>query len=254
MKVEFQLRWLWLLASAGVLYALRHHRVLLALYVALVILGVALFVFWLPRQVAQAERKFSRDALKHLTLNDFRGLDALAKRQWLLRLFGRKHVIADTLAVAAAATGEHATARILFTEALQTAPPTERLRIELNLAAAEEKLGELASAEGRLRSILARRPGIGQAQALLGRILLKKGEELAEAATLLGLAAETCDPRELPNVHLARAEALARSGQPGVEGALAAARAAGASAEACERLLTIEHAERRARSQSATRG
>lgn len=248
MKVEFQLRWLWLLASAGVLYALRHHRILLALYVALVIIGVALFVFWLPRQVVHAERKFSRDALKHLTLNDFRGLDALAKRQWLLRRMGRKHVIADTLAVAAAATGEHATARILFTEALQTAPPNERLRIELNLAAAEEKLGELASAEGRLRSILARRPGIGQAQALLGRILLKKGEELAEAATLLGLAAETCDPRELANVHLGRAEALARSGQPGVEGALAAARAAGASPEA------IEQAERRAKSQSAIRG
>ena len=246
MKVEFQLRWLWLLASAGVVYALRHHRWLLALYVALVILGVVLFVFWVPRQVVQAERKFGRDALKFLTLNDFRGLDALAKRQWLLRRFGRQHVIHDTLAVAAAATGDHASARTLFLEALKTTPPPERLRIELNLATAEEKLGELAAAEGRLRSILARRPGLGQAQALLGRILLARGEDLAEAAVLLGQAAETCDPRELSTVHLARAEALSRSGQPGVEGALAAARAAGASEEAV--------AAARAKSQAVTRG
>jgi len=237
-KVEVQYRWLLLLASAALLYVLRHNRLLLAIYVAVVVVGVALFVLWLPRHLHTVERRFSRDALKLLTVNDFSGLDALAKRQWLLRRFGRRHVVPDTLGVAAAAIGEHKSARTLFTEALQSAPPEERLRIELNLAAAEEKLGELASAEGRLRAILARRPKLGQAQALLGRILVAKGEELGEAAELLAQAAETCDPRELGVVHLARADALIRAGKPGAAGALAAARAAGADPKAIEKLET----------------
>ncbi|MEZ4473730.1 MAG: hypothetical protein R3F60_23655 [bacterium] len=248
MKVEVQDRWLLLLGSAAVLYTLRNHRVALAIYVSLVIGGVLLYALWLPRRVHLAERRFSRDALKHLTLNDFSGLDALARRQWLIRRFGRKHLIADTLAVAAAASGNHAAARSLFLEALKDAPPDDRLRIELNLASSEQKLGELSAAEGRLRSILARRPGLGSAQARLGRVLVARGEELGEAAALLAAAVETCDPRELPAVHLARAEALLGAGQPGVEAALASARAAGASAEDLERV------ERLASSHSATRG
>ncbi|MCB9547089.1 MAG: hypothetical protein H6706_14750 [Myxococcales bacterium] len=248
MKVEVQYRWLLLLGSAGVLYTLRNHRIALAIYVAAVVIGVALYAFWLPRRVAIAERRFSRDALKHLTLNDFSGLDALARRQWLIRRFGRRHLVPDTLAVAAAASGNHGAARSLFLEALQTAPADERLRIELNLASSEQKLGELSAAEGRLRSILARRPGLGAAQASLGRVLVTRGEELGEAAALLEAAAESCDPRELPAVHLARAEALARSGQPGADAALASARAAGAPEAELERVGRL------ASSQSATRG
>lgn len=247
MKVEFQLRWVLLLASAGVLYTLRNHIVLLAIYVGLVIAGVLLYALWLPRRVRVAEKRFSREALRFLAKDDLAGLDALAKRQWLVRRFGRAFIIPDTLAMAASATGEHALARALYLEAGRTAPAEERLRIDLNLARSELALGEYDTAEGRLRAVLARRPKLAQAQGLLGTVLVRKGESPREAARLLESAVEACDPRERLDLHLAWIEALVQSGQS-VESARSAAKAAGASDEALADLT------RRSSSQSATRG
>lgn len=247
MKVEFQLRWVLLLASAGVLYTLRNHIVLLAIYVGLVIAGVLLYAFWLPRRVRVAEKKFSREALRFLARDDLEGLDGLAKRQWLIPRFGRQYIIPDTLAMAATATGRHDLARELYLQAGRSAPPDERLRIDLNLARAETELGELDTAEGRLRAVLARRPALAQAQGQLGRVLVLKGESLAEAARLLEEAIGACDPRERGVLHLSRAEALARLGQP-ADAALSSAVSAGADAGAVERIRRLSS------SQSATRG
>lgn len=246
-KLEFQPRWILLLASAGVLYTLRNHRLLLAIYVGVVIVGVALYAFWLPRQVHRAEKRFSREALRLLARDDLQGLDGLARRQWLIRRFGRKYLIPDTLAMAASAAEEHSLARQFYLEAMRDAPPDERMRIELNLARSEHELGQLDTAEGRLRSVLARRPALSQAQGQLGQILVAKGESLAEAAELLTVAVEACDPRMMAALQLARAEALARTGQASAS-ALSAAASAGAGAG------DIERVRRLSKSQSVTRG
>jgi tetratricopeptide (TPR) repeat protein len=246
-KVEFQPRWILLLLSAGVLYTLRNHRLLLAIYVGLVIIGVLLYALWLPRRVQLAEKRFSREALRLLARDDLAGLDGLAKRQWLIRRFGRKYLIPDTLAMAASAADEHAMARQLYLEAMRDAPPDERMRIELNLARSEHVLGQLDTAEGRLRSLLARRPALSQAQGQLGQILVAKGESLSEAAELLNVAVEACDPRMMAALQLARAEALARTGQAS-DSALSAAASAGADE------AEVARVKRLSRSQSATRG
>ncbi len=144
-QVRFQLRWLLLLISVVVLVLLRDDRLALALYVGAVVLSVAAWVLMVPRRVAEAERRFHREALRCLANDDYPGLATLADRQWLLKRFGRKHVLPDTLGLAAAASGDHAVARRLYLEALGHAPPDERARIEL------KKGEELTAAAGLLR-------------------------------------------------------------------------------------------------------
>ncbi len=212
-QVRFQLRWLLLLISVVVLVLLRDDRLALALYVGAVVLSVAAWVLMVPRRVAEAERRFHREALRCLANDDYPGLATLADRQWLLKRFGRKHVLPDTLGLAAAASGDHAVARRLYLEALGHAPPDERARIELNLAGEEMALGLLDAAEGRYRSVLARRPDQSIALANLGRILLQKGEELTEAAGLLRRAAPLADPREADELRALADEAEARAGR-----------------------------------------
>lgn len=250
MKVEFQLRWVLLLASAGVLYLLRNHIVLLAIYVGLVITAVLLYALWLPRRVQIAEKRFSREALRFLARDDLEGLDGLASRQWLIRRFGRQFIIPDTLAMAATATGRNDLARELYLQASRAAPPDERLRIDLNLARAETELGALDTAEGRLRAVLARRPNLAQAQGQLGRVLVLKSESHAEAAQLLEAAVDACDPRERGRLYLSLAEARARLDQPveSVEAALSTAAAAGADEAEVARIRRLST------SHSATRG
>lgn len=248
MKVEIQLRWLALLASVAILFVLRHHKVLLAVYVGLVLAALVLYVVWLPRRLAVAEKRFNREALRLLAADDFPALSALADRQWLLRRFGRRHVVPDTLALAASASGNHEAARALYLQALEHAPPDDRPRIELNLARAEIETGRLDAAEGRLRGVLGLRPRMGPALASLARVLLRKGEELEEAVDLLKQALDTCDPRELPTLRVSLAEARLRLGQAGWTDELTAAQASGAPAEEVARVEAL------ARSQSATSG
>lgn len=241
--LELNLRWLWLPASLAVLFALRHQTVWLTLYVGAVMLGLGLWFVILPRRALAAERTFHRDALRHLAGNDLEGLDALADRQWLLARFGRPHVILDTRALAAAARGEHEKAHGLYTEALRAAPPEERPRIELNLAAEELATGRLESAEGRYRAALARRPDLTPARINLARVLIAQGESLREAARLAAEAVETCDRRERGEVWLLRAEALVRVGDREWRAALAAAGEAGADAEDVARVRALGPAD-----------
>lgn len=249
MKVEIHRRWVLLFASCVVLLILREHRLLLTLYVAVVVAGLLLYAFWLPRRVAAAETRFHREALRLLASGDHDGLRALAGRQWLLRRFGRPHVIPHGLALAAGAAGDREAERRHYLEALRSAPGDERTRIELNLAGAELATGHLDAAEGRYRAVLRRRPDLSVAVAGLGRVLLAKGESLDEAADLLRRAVEASDARERPALQLALAEALVRSGQTGWETLLEAARASGAvSADEVSRVEVL------ASSQSATRG
>jgi tetratricopeptide (TPR) repeat protein len=248
-KVEIQYRWLLVLASCVVLFLLRDHRLALTIYVAAVTVGIALFLFWLPRRVVVAESRFLREMLRLLAKGDHAALDRVARRQWLIRRFGRPHLIPECRALAAGAAGDHETERRLYLEAVRAAPPEERVRLEVNLAGAELATRHLDEAEGRYRAALHRRPDFTVAMAGLGRVLVAKGEELDEAATLLKRALELSDPRERPLLQLALAEALLRSGQPGWESLLSEARASG-SLPAAE----LERVETLASSQSATRG
>lgn len=227
-RVEVQWRWLWLPASLVVLILLRHHTLWLTLYVVGVLTALVVRYLLLPKRAFDAERTFHREALRHLAADDPDGLEKLAADAWLLRRFGRPHVIPDTLGLAAAARGDHERARALYVEALRAAPASERSRIELNLAGEELATGAYDAAEGRLRTALARRPDLTPARINLARVLLAKGESLPEAAELLAEAARDCDRRELGEVHLARAEALARAGRSEWRAAVADARAAGA--------------------------
>ncbi|MCA9537458.1 MAG: hypothetical protein KC620_01140 [Myxococcales bacterium] len=223
MRVELRLRWLWLPASLAIVFLLRHHKLALVAYVVAVLLGLIVWLVVLPRRAALAERTFHRDALRRLAAEDHAGVEALAARQWLIRRFGRRFVLPDMLGLVATARGDHEAAHRHYLEALKLAPPGDRERIELNLAAAELATGRLDAAEGRYRAILARRADLQPALANLGRTLLRKGEELAEAADLLARALERADRREAGGLHLARAEALARAGRPGWRSALDAA-------------------------------
>jgi tetratricopeptide (TPR) repeat protein len=247
-KVEIQLRWLLVLASCVVLFFLRGHRVALSIYVAVVTLGIALFVFWLPKRVAAAEQRFTREMLRSLSKGDHAALDRAARRQWLIRRFGRPHLIPEGRALAAGAAGNHEAERAFYLEAVRSAPPEERVRLEVNLAAAELATKHYDEAEGRYRAALRRRPDFTVAMAGLGRVLVAKNEELGEAVSLLRRALELSDARERPMLQLALAEALVRSGQPGWEPLLAEARAGGVPSEEADRVEAL------ASSQSAMRG
>ncbi len=236
-RVQFQLRWFLLTCSLVVLVFLRNERNLLTAYVCVVV-GVLLGYAWLvPRITAQAERRFSRDALQLLAQGRPEEVQALAGRQRAVRWFGRKHLVPDVLGMAASAAGDHEGARKAFLEALRHAPPEERMRIEMNLAAEEMATGRDESAEGRYRALLVRRPALAPALANLGRVLLRGGGAPGEAASLLRRAMDVCDPRDMPNLHADLAEALARAGNPDWRAALAAAREAGVETS---RLAQIE--------------
>lgn len=227
--LEIDLKWLWLPASLAVLFLLRQHLLWLMLYVAAVLGFIVLWFIALPRRALAAERAFHRDALRCLATEDLDGLDRLLAGQWLIRRFGRPHVLPDTRALAAGARGDHEAAWRLYTEALAHAPPEERPRIELNLAAEELATGRHESAEGRYRAALARRPELTPARINLARLLVMQGQSLREAARLASEAVETCDRREKPEVLCLRAEALARVGDRGWREALDDAREAGAA-------------------------
>lgn len=237
--LELNLKWLWLPASLAVLFLLRTHLVWLSLYVVAVLAFVVLWFIVLPKRAHDAERTFHRDALRHLASEDLDGLDRHIEQQWLIRRFGRPHVLPDTMALAASARGEHEKAYGLYMRALAAAPAEDRVRIELNLAAEERATGRLESAEGRYRATLARRPELTPARINLARLLVEQGESLREAARLAAEAAEDCDRREKPEVLLLRAEALARLGDARWQDAAEAAREAGAAASEIERIAEL---------------
>ena len=232
MKVEFQLRWFLLLASIVILFILRNSRTLLIVYTTTVVIGTLVYLLVLPRLAANAERTFNRESLRLLAMGDLPALDRLVRRQWLIKHFGRRHVIPDARGLAASAANEPALACRFYAEALRYAPPEERPRIELNLAHAEMSSDKLDAAEGRYRAVLVRRPTFGPALANLARVLLRQGDTTGEAAHLLESAVEHCDPRELAELQLLRAEALLKAGKSGWRHAIEAAQAAGADPEA----------------------
>ncbi|MFN3198826.1 MAG: hypothetical protein ACE366_10505 [Bradymonadia bacterium] len=241
--VQIHLRWLVLLASMIVLVLLRRHRVLLTIYVALFCTGSLLYLLWLPKFMASQERKFTREALRLITSGDISGLKALAQRQGLIRRFGRRHVIPDTLAMGAASVGDHEAACHLYAEALQHAPPEDRVRIELNLAAEEVQTGRLDAAEGRYRAILRKRPGQLIAVGQLGRLLVKK-EAFSEAIDHLKQALEMANGSEAAGLKLALAEALILTGDASGQALAQEAGSEGASSEEVSRVLALSSSQR----------
>lgn len=247
-QVQLHPKWLILFGSTIIVFLLREHRTALVVYTVLFIGIIVLYALWLPLRVTAAERRFERDTLRHLASHDFAGLDALVRRQWLIRTFGRKHVLPNALALAASAAGQSDTAVDLYRQALVHAPPEQRTQIELNLGTEELQLGRWDAAEGRLRAVLRKRPDIGIAQASLARILVRKGEELPEAMGLIEQALEMADAREAADLQLLLAEARLLSGHSGWDVALTAAREGGVDGDSLARIEAL------ANSQSAIRG
>ena len=243
MKVQLHPKWLFVLGSTLLVVMLREHRLLMTVYVGLFLLGTLLYVFWLPFRVAAAERRFGRESLKLLATQDFEGLDQLVRTQWLIRKLGRRHLLPNALALAASAAGRHDAARALFLRALRDAPPEERTQIELNLGTEELALAHWVAAEGRFRAVLRRRPDLGLAQSGLAKALLERGEQLDEAAELLGDALTMADPAEAAILQICLAEALLRSGEPSWADALEEARHAGADARDIARIEEMHAAQ-----------
>lgn len=244
-RVEVNVRWMLVLLSVVPFLVLRSHRAALVGYcIALSVLLVALLI-WLPRRLADAERRFTREALRRLAMRDFAGVETLAAQQRLLSTFGRRHLIPETLGLAASASGQHEVARQRYAEALAVAAPDERLRLEVNLAGEELATGRLGEAEGRYRTVLRRRPDLPLALANLGRILVRReaapgedAESFVEAVDLLRRALPLSDARDVPGLRLALVEALQRSRAPRAEwlDELERARAVGADPAACDAL------------------
>ncbi len=241
-QVRFQARWFLLTCSLVVLVALRHQKVVLTVYVATVVCGLLAYAWIVPRWVARAERRFSVDALRLLSQGRPDDVFALAQGQRLLRRFGRPHLVPDLLGMAASAGGDHEAARRAFLEALRHAPPEERTRIEVNLAAEELATERVESAEGRYRALLDRRPELAPALVNLGRLLLRTGDDHVEAASYLRRAVDVCDPREVPALRGDLAEALLRSEHPDWRDALEEARAAGTDPARLDELRALAEA------------
>lgn len=210
--LEFRPGWLLITLSAVVVVLLRNHRGWLAVYAGLVTVTLIATLVWGPRVLGAAEKRLHRDALRHLSQSDLTGVNRLADAQWLLLRFGRRHVVTELRALAEARLGDAAKAVALYTRALSEAPPKARPVIELNLAEAELAAGRADAGEGRLRALVDRQPRNGRARAALGRSLLARGEALDEAAVHLAVAVTEADPRALPGLEAALAEARSRAG------------------------------------------
>ncbi len=240
MKITFHARWFILMCSLVVLIVLRNDKMWLTIYVAVVVGGLLGYAWIMPRMVARAERRFTRDALQLLSQGRASEVIRLAASQRLLRRFGRKHLVPDMLGMSASADGDHENARRAFLEALRHAPPEERMRIEVNLATEEFATGRTEAAEGRFRALLDRRPDLAPALANLGRLLRRFSEAYMESASYLRRAIEVCDPRELPGLKADLAEALLRGGHPDWDEALDAARASGVDEERLEAITRLQ--------------
>ncbi len=226
-SVEVRYGWLLLTASVIAVVLLRHNKWALIGYTGAVVVGVVAFLIAGPRLAARAEQRFTRDALTRLHAGDEAGIIALVQQQWWLKHFGRQHLLADTLGLAALGAGRAEAACTHLAEAVRLAPPDAQPRLTVHLAQAERAAGRPAEAEGRLRALIGRHTRVPGAQAELGQLLLAHGDP-AEAAALLRAALAQGGQRQNAPLQLALARALLASGQPGVEAALAAASAAGA--------------------------
>ncbi len=207
MRVEFNSRYLLMLLSIVPLILLREHRVFLLGYAVVLGLLIVLTLTWLPRRTLEAERRFSREALTLLAHNDGESVDRLVSAQHLLKYFGRRHIIPETLALFAHRRGDDEQARLLLRQALDSAPPSERLRLEVNLAAMEFATGRLVEAEGHYRAVLRRRPDLYLAQGQLGLVLLARKVELPEAIECLSRALPMSDALERRRLEEALSEA-----------------------------------------------
>lgn len=212
-KVEINYRWIVLLLSVVPFALLRGHRTALLVYCLVLSALLVALLLWLPRRVAEAERRFTRESLRLLAMQDFEALKRFAGAQRFLATFGRRHLIPETLGLAAAAAGRHEEACEHYGRALAVAPAEERLRVEVNLAGEELATGRLNEAEGRYRTVLRRRPDLPLALGNLGRLLVQRGgprEELEEAVELLNRALPMADGREIPVLQAALAQARER--------------------------------------------
>ena len=216
MTVEIRYRWLLLLISLVVLVMLRAHPWAMAGYVGTLTVVVALYALLMPKRLLAKERTFRREALRLLAQGETEAMAALAERQWLLRRFGRASLVHEILALAAADAGRHEAACEDYRKALAFAQPSERPRLQLNLAAEELKAGHLDHAEARYRAALSRPGHANLARAGLARTLLAQGDASEEAVTLLRSALDTCTPQDRAAMeqHLAEAERRLPSPSP----------------------------------------
>ena len=210
MTVEIRYRWLLLLISLVVLVMLRDYPWIMAGYVAFVVLLALTYTVLVPRRLVQRETIFRREALRLLAQQDAEAVRRLTARQWLLKNFGRADLVHEILALAATAAGEHGTACTEYRKAMGFAPPEERARLQLNLAAEELKAGQLDNAEARYRAALTKPRHAHLARTGLARTLLARGDASEEAVDLFRHLVANCNPAERESMETSLAEAERR--------------------------------------------
>jgi len=210
MTVEIRYRWLLLLISLVVLVMIRDYPWIMAGYVAVVLAVALTYTILVPRRLIQNEAIFRREALRLLAQNDVEAMRRLTAQQWLLRNFGRADLVHEILALAATASGEHELACAEYRKAMGFAPPDDRARLQLNLAAQELKAGQFDNAEARYRAALNKPRHAHLARTGLARTLLARGDASREAVDLLRHLVENCTPSERESMKASLAEAERR--------------------------------------------
>ena len=210
MTIEIRYRWLLLLISLVVLVMLRDYPWIMAGYVAFILSLALAYTVLVPRRLVSRETLFRREALRLLAQGDTSAVRELTAKQWLLRNFGRADLVHEILALAATASEEHELACIEYRRAMGFAPPKDRARLQLNLAAEELKSGQLANAEARYHAAMNKPQHAQLARTGLARTLLARGAANEEAVDLFRHLVAHCGPGERAALEANLAEAERR--------------------------------------------
>jgi tetratricopeptide (TPR) repeat protein len=183
-------RLLYLVAGAGILYAVGTVQMTWWMRLVAVVAPLAVMEGVLQLMLKGATRRFDQRLLSLLQAGETAGLLPLYKAQGLLRFAAPRHYTQGKLGLIHSKLGSHAEAADAYRQALDSAPEAKHYALALGLANSLFEIGEVAEAEEAFRSALDDEHINVQACAKLSRLIRARGGDLDEAERYLQTAVD----------------------------------------------------------------